>query len=846
MFFRFRRKRKRNPDEIVNDRWKTAFGWFGENRFKLESGEGYSSKIERGSLLLELRKKNIFAWINTDTYIYRDFVLDAEVEFGQENGYSAVGFVFRYVNPENFYYFLLSNRGAFRFDVVFNRNPIHLIEWTENPLISREINNFRIIAHGSNFSFYIDDEWIAEFEDEFVYRGEIGFAAQNFDERDYALFKLNRISIDSTSIDVERDYYRWVKYIPPDPEFRKRLARTFFSMSTNALSYLEPAAVQMKKALRFQEGSFEDYLFYAEILLRLKLYDYALENVDKALSLQRNSGEEGSKSGIDARVMKANILYLKNDFIAARDYVNEVLELYPDNAILWGLLGNSEYALGNWDRAYEAYSRAEELEPKEVLFKSNKAKALMMMGNSGEALDSYIEAIRILFNNGEYDEAVLLIDRAKRIDPDNMDLLSFDAKILYELGERDRAKAIFERLIEKSSRDSSIYFMMGIIRVEEGDRRAALGFFRKAASIDPDYPLYWFRIAESEYILGESPDKVIEKALSLDPEEPWTNNLYGLILLNRGDTDRAEEYILRAYRAKPDNIDVIMNYSSLLSKKGDLNAAVRLVENFLGTIEKAEINLSEEDRAFTAMVYNHLGNVYSEHNVLEKAVVYYEKSVKLVPDNFDYLENLASACFKGEMYSRAEEAIIRLMELYEEKGMEDSIPPSVYNIRGNIAWVKGEYRRAEAAFKMGIERDSKADFIKLNLASMYTERQRYNEARKLVDEILRSDTTNESALRLLKRIRKFSERKIECAICKREWWVPKELPPQPPLRIVGEPAEELPAGKCNLCGRIYCVGCAKKFIKENRFTCPECGEPLKLSDDSLRYLWNVYLTKESD
>ncbi len=840
--FRFRRK-KRNPNEIVTDKWKTSFGWFGKNRFRLESGEGYSSRVERGSLLLELKKKNIFAWINTDTFIYRDFILDAEVEFGEGNGYSAVGFVFRYVNPENFYYFLLSNRGTFRFDVVFNGNPIHLIEWTENPLISNNRNHLRIIAHTSNFSFYIEDEWIGEFEDEFVYRGEIGFAAQNFSERDYGAFRLNSIMIDSTSIDVERDYYRWVKYVPPNPEFRKNLARTFFSMSTNSLSYLEPAAVQMKKALKFQDGSFGDYIFYAEILLRLKLYDEALKNVEKAIALQDEENfEAGDERGLDAKVMKANILYLQNNFIEARDYVREIIEDYRDNAILWGLLGNSEYALGNWDRAYNAYCTAEKLAPDEAIFKSNKAKSLVMMGKKEEALEAYVEAIRILFNSGEYGEATILIDRAKKINPRDERLLSFDAKILYELGEKERAEGIFRDLIESDTSDSSVYFMIGIIEVERGNRTKALEYFRRAAEIDPDYPLYWFRIAESEHLLGISPKESIERAISLDPDDPWINNLYGLILLEGGKIERARNYISRAYEAKPDDINIIINYSSLLSKSRELKRAVELLEE---TLEQFGTS-SGENAKLVARLYNHMGNIYSENGMFEKAVFSYERAVDLESENTVYLENLSSACLKAEMFSRAEEVVIKLMEIYEDNNEGDSIPASVYNLRGNIAWIKGEYRRAEAAFRMGIEKDRGNSTIKLNLASMYMERQRYSEAKELINEVLDESAGDRDALRLLDRLHVLSENKIECALCGRVWWVPKNVPPQSALKIVGEPARDLPAGKCASCGKVYCVNCAMEYIKENRFTCPQCGVPLKLSDDSLRYLWNVYLTKESD
>jgi predicted RNA-binding Zn-ribbon protein involved in translation (DUF1610 family) len=89
---------------------------------------------------------------------------------------------------------------------------------------------------------------------------------------------------------------------------------------------------------------------------------------------------------------------------------------------------------------------------------------------------------------------------------------------------------------------------------------------------------------------------------------------------------------------------------------------------------------------------------------------------------------------------------------------------------------------------------------------------------------------------LLERIRAEHEERLSCATCGREWWVPRELPPQPSIRIRGEPPADAPAGRCPQCGKIYCVGCASAHLRDMRFVCPDCGELLKLNEDSLKWL----------
>ncbi len=828
------RKRERNPDETVYENWRTTFGRLRKNRFVPEERDDYSAEIRKGKLELTLKKKNLFAWVNINGYIYRDFVLEASLSFDSENGYSATGFVFRYANEENFYYFLISNRGYFRFDVVFNGNPIRLIEWTENPMINPESNRVRIIAHSSHFSFYVDDEWIGEFEDETIYRGEIGFAAQNFNEQERAIFRLDEISVDSRPISVERYYYRWARYVPPEPDFRIRLARTFLEMSASSVSYLEPAALQLKKALSLGHRSKEDHLLYADVLMRLKLYDTALSETERALEMDSNYPE--------AKVMKANLLYLMNNFLAARDYIREIISGFSGNAILWGLLGNAEYALGNWQKATEAYERAAELAPEEALFVLNLAKSLEMQGDRDKALGRYVDACKLFFEQENYADLSFAIERAKRLDPHNLDVETIRAKMLFSTGEKEASEEIIDRLISAGTKDSAIFYLKGLLLAEHGNRGEAIEFFRKTVEMEPDYSLYWFRLAENLWLSGKRAKKEIERAIELAPDDPWINNLYGEILTDMGRYERAGEYLKRAIDMLPEEVTIVINYSDLLNRIGKREEALAITGKLIEKIEREDP--SEENRRKLSMLYNHMGNIFVSSGNYQEGVKWYERALKEEPENTDYLENCASACLDAEMVSRAEEILLKLTDILERSG---GITTSVFNLLGRIAWFKGEYRRAELAFREGMKSESRvAETCRLNLASLMLERQRYDDAKRIISDVLEKNPNSVAGRKLLERMRSLYEREIKCSGCGKSWWVPKIVPPQSPLRIVGEPPGDLPAGKCPSCGAIYCVKCVSDHMRNSRYTCPACGEYLKLLDDALKYLWNEYLTKQDD
>jgi hypothetical protein len=198
------------------------------------------------------------------------------------------------------------------------------------------------------------------------------------------------------------------------------------------------------------------------------------------------------------------------------------------------------------------------------------------------------------------------------------------------------------------------------------------------------------------------------------------------------------------------------------------------------------------------------------------------------PGNAVYKENCAAACIELDMVHRAEELLAQIEPEHPSA--------SVYNLLGQVAALKGERARAELAFSAGLERDPGNPDISVNLASLQRERGTHDEARDLLLSVLSTHPGHARARSLLDRIRAEREQKIQCATCGREWWVPRDLPPQPALRVRGEPPAEAPAGRCPVCAKVYCVGCAAAHLREMRFYCPDDGEYLKLSEDSLKWL----------
>jgi len=809
----FRLEVKDDPDRVVQEKWKTAFRLIDEKRLLPETSAKYRTRLRRKSYILELKKKNLFAWTTCRRYRYSDVFVEADVAIDRDSGYSAVGLILRHLDDENYYYFLVSNRGFFRFDLVFNGNPMRLIEWTPIPSFLKidwaQSIPLRIIARGSAFSFYLDDEWIGEVTDESVNEGRIGFAAQNYEEKEEARFYLMELSLDSIPVEVERAYLRWTDYVPISPEARVNLARTLFRQRQ-----FESAIMQMRRLFESRKGTAEEYMLLAEALVNLGSYEPALQAVEQALD------EDGDFD--EALKEKANLLYLLSRFEDARKHLEGIISKLDDNAVFQNLLGNVTTALGDWETARHAYERAVELQPEMPLFKSNLARTLDTMGLLQEAKDLYLQAADQLFHEEAYGEVWPIIYRVKSIDPENRQNMILTGKLFFYEGKKQEAEAIFRLLLEQGfEEDSSVHFLLGLILAERDERESAAEYFKKACNLEPGVSLYKLRLAENLFLMGRDCRSEVEEAFRTKPDDPWVNNLFGQMLMAEGNAENALSYFEKATRHLPDEIDPSLNYSDCLAKAGRIDEALQVN------------GLALNRHAKNAKLYNQEGNLFVLKGDYPHALLSYEKALKLDEENSDYLRNCASTCIELDMILRSEELLTRLLDL--------SPTSETYNLLGHLALIKGENARAEAALNEGLALEPENLDLRLNLAALYIETRRIEEAREIIQNVLAENAEQAKAKRLLNRIHDDFEEQLACAMCGLVWWVPRELPLQPVLRVHGHPPDHCPAGRCENCGKIYCIRCAQKYLVENRFVCADCGESLRIADESLKYLVNRYV-----
>ncbi|MCK5673470.1 MAG: tetratricopeptide repeat protein [Spirochaetales bacterium] len=812
-----RKKIEKEKDSIISELWESQFKFSNENRFELENSESMSLELRDDSLILTAKKKDIFVWSLNNFYRYKDFILDANLSIDMENGHSAVGLLFRYADEYNYFYLMIAENGYFRLDVVFNGTPRILIPWTPCKLESLNEIKIKIIVHGFTIALFLNDVWIGEVDDESIDAGYIAFGGQNFSDKKSAVFELSEIKIDSRAVNVELEYERLVKNELIPSENRKELAMRFFDSGQYSA-----VLIQIKKILKSKPLDYDLSLLMAKSLSRLSFYDEALGALDSCIVLY----ESGNK---DIVVEKAGILYRVNRLMELKDYLILNIDILNKEPFLLNLMGNTEDGLGRFDSSVDYYLQASNLEPENGVYRLNAARTLEKSGNLESAFKSYSEAALCFFRDENYSELSPILLNMSRINPGNKEGRILHGKILFQEGKLNEAFIIFHKLKEEGVEDSSIDFLYGIILRDRGQQEEALALFEQSALSEQDYYPYWFKYAETLFLMGLEAEKIVVKAISLEEDNPWAHNLYGLILLAENRPEDAKLSFARALELEQDSIDLLINYSNAVSIVDGLEHAISLFE---GRSEGPEM----------PSVHNQMGNLLYDQGKYEEAAEYYRTAVKLDSGNRTYKENLSSVLIKQDYILSAEEILSSLMQEY--------LTSSTLEMTAQVAFRKGEYKRADTSFLEAIKLEPENSRILLNYGDFLFTRLDYEGVKKVAEKVMEISSKRrinindiENAEALLAKVKAALNSRYECSSCGREWWVPKNIPIIDVVRLHGEPDGESPAGKCNTCGKVYCVKCAVDHIKNSRFVCVDCDENLKLSENYLKYLAMEYANR---
>lgn len=256
----------------------------------------------------------------------------------------------------------------------------------------------------------------------------------------------------------------------------------------------------------------------------------------------------------------------------------------------------------------------------------------------------------------------------------------------------------------------------------------------------------------------------LDRALSLEPENPYAHGYIGVVLRSIGKPDLAEKAYRKALELKSDHVESLNNLGNLLvgSKRFaeaqvHLTKAVELYPDFhqahntLGIaclkqnqIKKAMHHLGEALRLqpdFLTAIQN-LGQAHLFLNQVDEAEEYLLKAKKLKADVVEVDLNLARVYLaKNEL----KKAVNLVVPYAQESGEHGEIPMALVLV-AQVHERQKNYSKAKTAIRRAMKLGFNPPSLRAHLGAMLVQQlSEYDEGVKLLENAIGQDTENSNA-----------------------------------------------------------------------------------------------------
>ncbi|MGB9638603.1 MAG: HD domain-containing phosphohydrolase [bacterium] len=376
----------------------------------------------------------------------------------------------------------------------------------------------------------------------------------------------------------------------------------FSLLSIDALDYSR-AIILLKKLIDLNPVFDMSYLLLGYVYLNQNLFSNAINYLKKASELN-------PKSSL-AHLLLGKYLIILDKFDDAIEVLYKARDLEPNNPEIYYYLALAFKKQYEFDKSLKLLKNC-------IDFNYNITEVLKEMADIYVLKGDYKEAKKILEEILNYsiieepevleklalvnerlnnlDSAIYYIDKALRIEPDNISFINLAALLAFKKGDIEYSYSLFKKLLSKEHINFDVYYYLGIIELSRFRFSLAKDYFEKALEMNPNKN-------EIKYFL----------ALIYAFEGKLSNSIDILI--------KAKELIKDPYKNKL----LSFNIASAFSLVGNISKTEQFLSEAIDDFIKSLRNVSEQDILFyttllfqtkviieTSKLYNKLFETYNK------------------------------------------------------------------------------------------------------------------------------------------------------------------------------------------------------------------------------------------
>jgi tetratricopeptide (TPR) repeat protein len=411
-------------------------------------------------------------------------------------------------------------------------------------------------------------------------------------------------------------------------------------------------------------------------------------------------------------------------------------------------LANNYEAMKEYGLAADAYKKALALDPSRAELRAALAQDQAMAQHFDDALQTYrdmaaanpqdaspyLGMAQIYQQQRKLDDARRAMDKAKQLDPDNIEIRYDEVRLLVDEGKTPEAIAALKGILDgtarrnydpnqKAARSKMLEELGGLYRTNNQTDQA-VDTFRQMVTLDPDNaPRASAEIIDT-YRLNRDYVKAQQEsadAAAKFPNDRILHEVRAELLSDQGKTDAAIVELKKLLDGKTDR-EVYLKMADTYQKGRNFSEMAKALDaaEKLSTTDEDRANVTfmrgemfERQKKYdlaekefrrvldqdskNASALNYLGYMLADRGLrLQEASGYIERAVALEPNNYAFLDSLGWVYFRMNRLDDAEKELQRSVEIMSKD-------PTIHDHLGDVYFKKGKLKEAIAEWQSTVK-----------------------------------------------------------------------------------------------------------------------------------------------
>jgi len=203
---------------------------------------------------------------------------------------------------------------------------------------------------------------------------------------------------------------------------------------------------------------------------------------------------------------------------------------------------------------------------------------------NGNCVVCYMRIAKMAEREGETEKALAFLIKAKRLEPENPDVIFEFGKVCLERNLLRDALPALEKAVQLNPDNDHYMYVLASAYVGKRRSKEALALLDRLVRRNPEDPIMNYAMGSVLYTEGTDlgrAESYLKKSISLQPGQVAAYYYLGMVELGKGDQNQAAQILRELLQRHPDHVPALEQFGTILLKQGNYAEAQKVLEKVL-------------------------------------------------------------------------------------------------------------------------------------------------------------------------------------------------------------------------------------------------------------------------